>query len=100
MATGNTYQGRQQHGRPPSQGASTRGSYRPGYPLRLASPRKGVVVITSMLDDEEDRLARLRRVEARIAARRNKIKPWPEGLTADDLIAQAKEERYRDFLAL
>lgn len=46
-------------------------------PLRLASPRKGVVVITSMLDDEEDRLARLRRVEARIAARRNKIKPWP-----------------------
>ena len=64
-------------------------------PLRLASPRKGVVVITSMLDDEEDRLARLRRVEARIAARRNKIKPWPEGLTADDLIAQAKEERYR-----
>lgn len=69
-------------------------------PLRLASPRKGVVVITSMLDDEEDRLARLRRVEARIAARRNKIKPWPEGLTADDLIAQTKEERYRDFLAL
>ena len=68
-------------------------------PLRLASPRKGVVVITSMLD-EEDRLARLRRVEARIAARRNKIKPWPEGLTADDLIAQAKEERHRDFLAL
>ena len=68
-------------------------------PLRIASPRKGVVVITSVIDDE-DRLARLKRVEARIAARRDKVKPWPEGATAEDLIEQAKEERYRDFFAL
>ena len=68
-------------------------------PLHIASPRKGVVVITSVLDNEDDRLARLKRTEARIAARRNKIKPWPEGKTAEDLIAEAREERYRDFFA-
>lgn len=68
-------------------------------PLRIASPRKGVVVITSVLD-KEDRRAQLKRAEARIAARRSKIKPWPEGATAQDLINEAKEERYRDFLAL
>lgn len=72
----------------------------PDTPLRITSPRRGVVVITSILDDEDDQLARLKRTEARIAARHGKIKPWPSGATAGDLIAEAKEERYRDFLAL
>lgn len=69
-------------------------------PLRIASPRKGVVVITSLLQEDDDRRAQLKRAEARIAARRKKMKPWPGGITAEDLIAEAKEERYRDFLAL
>lgn len=69
-------------------------------PLRIASPRKGVVVITSLLQEDDDRRAQLKRAEARIAARRKKTKPWPDGTTAEDLIAEAKEERYRDFLAL
>lgn len=71
-----------------------------GVSLRLASPRKGVVVITSVLDAGDDRRERLKRAEARIVARRSKMRPWPKGVTAEDLIAEAKEERYRDFLAL
>lgn len=71
-----------------------------GTSLRIASPRKGVVVITSLLQEDADRRAQLKRAEAHIAARRKKTKPWPEGVTADSLIAEAKEERYRDFLAL
>ena len=69
-------------------------------PLRIASPRKGVVVITAQPNEREDRRARLKRAEARIAARRQKVKPWPEGVTADDMIRMGKEERLRDFLAL
>lgn len=70
-------------------------------PLRIASPRKGVVVITSVLDDDEnDRIARFEEAERRIAARAKDFRPWPEGLTADDLIEDAKEARHRDFLSL
>lgn len=69
-------------------------------PLKVTSPRKGVVVITSVFDENEDRLARLKKAEARIAARKDKIQPWPEGATADDLINAAREERYNDFLLL
>lgn len=72
----------------------------PDTPLRIASPRKGVVVVTSVLDTGDDRRAQLKRAETRIAARRGKMRPWPEGKTAEDLIAEAKEERYRDFFAL
>lgn len=69
-------------------------------PLRIASPRKGVVVITSVLTDDDDRLARLEAVERRNRERERHARPWPEGKTAEDLIAEAKEARYRDFLAL
>lgn len=69
-------------------------------PLRIASPRKGVVVITSALTKDDDRLARLAETEQRIIDRGHRARPWPEGATAEDLIAEAKEERYRDFLAL
>lgn len=62
-------------------------------PLRLESPRKGVVVITAMLSDDEDRLARLERSESRIKARRNNAKPWPKGATADDLLMAGKDAR-------
>lgn len=68
--------------------------------LRIASPRKGVVVITSTLIDDEDRLARLEAAEQRIATRASEMPPWPESATADDLIAAGKEARYRDLLAL
>lgn len=69
-------------------------------PLRIASPRKGVVVITSMLDEEDDRVSRLEEIERKLVERASRARPWPEGATADDLIAEAKEQRYRDFLAL
>ncbi|MEY8461498.1 AbrB/MazE/SpoVT family DNA-binding domain-containing protein [Eggerthellaceae bacterium 24-137] len=69
-------------------------------PLRIASPRKGVVVITSVLDDRGDRLARLEEFERQNKERELRARSWPEGGTAEDLIAEAKEARYRDFLAL
>lgn len=69
-------------------------------PLSIASPRKGVVVITAVVDEEEDRLSRLEKVEARRVARRGEIQPWPESATAEDLIAAAKEDRARDFVLL
>lgn len=69
-------------------------------PLNVTSPRKGVVVITSVFDENEDRLARLEKIEARRAARKGEIQPWPEGATADDLINAAREERFRDFTLL
>lgn len=69
-------------------------------PLTITSPRKGVVVITSVFDENKDRLARLDKAEARIAARKDKIQPWPERTTADDLINAAKEERFHDFTLL
>lgn len=33
-------------------------------PLRIASPRKGVVVITSLLQEDDDRRAQLKRAES------------------------------------
>ena len=60
--------------------------------LNLNSPRKGVVVITSLLDDGEDRLEKLKAVEERIT-NRTKSNPWPIGLTADDLIKSGKDTR-------
>ncbi len=69
-------------------------------PLRIASPRKGVVVITSARAEDDECLARLAETERRIAERGRRTRPWPQGATADGLIAEAKEERYRDFLAL
>lgn len=68
--------------------------------LNIASPRKGVVVITSVIDEAEDRLSQLEKVEARRAARKDKIQPWPEGRTADDLLNEAKEDRFHDFTLL
>ena len=67
--------------------------------VSVDSPRKGVVVITAIHDDTEDRLARLDNAEARIAAR-SKRHPWPEGATADDLLKASKDARADEFDAL
>ena len=64
--------------------------------LSLSSPRKGVVVITALQDSTEERLKTLER----IAENAKNMKPWPEGLTADDLIKQGKEARLHEFLSL
>lgn len=74
--------------------------FEPGEPLRLDSPRKGVVVITALQSDNEDRLLRLERAEARIKSRENRLKPWPESKTADDLIAEGKDAHNSEFLSL
>lgn len=71
----------------------TEACFEPDEPLRLDSPRKGVVVITALFMDDGDRLARLARAEARIKARCGVVKPWPEGATADDLLRAGKDER-------
>ena len=72
----------------------------PEVPLRLDSPRKGVVVITALQVDEEDRLRRLKIAESRIKARKGSIRPWPKGATADDLIAEGKAGRADELLSL
>lgn len=68
--------------------------------LSLSSPRKGVVVITALQDSTEERLKTLERAEKRIAENAKNMNPWPEGLTADDLIKQGKEARLHEFLSL
>ena len=62
-----------------------------GETLRLESPRKGVVVITAMLSNDKDRLARLEDAELRIKERQDRTKPWPNGLTADALLKAGKD---------
>ena len=61
-----------------------------GDPLKIESPRKGVVVITSAISTE-DRSSRLRAAQDRIAARAEKVLPWPSGTSAQDMLAQGKE---------
>lgn len=68
--------------------------------LSLSSPRKGVVVIAALQDNTEERLKALERAEKRIAENAKKIKPWPEGLTAVDLIKEGKDARARKITSL
>ena len=70
-----------------------------GEKLNIDSPRKGVVVITAIHDDVEDRLARLKTAESRIAER-SKLAPWPKAKTADDLIREARDARADEILSL
>lgn len=74
--------------------------FEPEKPLRLESPRKGVVVITSLVDDNEDRLSRLKHAEERIKQRQSSMKPWPKGKTADDLLLEGKGVRANEFSSL
>lgn len=71
----------------------------PDVPLRVDSPRKGVVVITAVYDDSVDRLTRLQEAEKRIASRKARSE-WPEGKTADDLLRAGKEREAREIIAL
>lgn len=74
--------------------------FEPEEPLRLDSPRKGVVVITALHSDNDDRVARLEAAEARIRARKASIAPWPEGVAAVDLVSQGKDHRSDELLPL
>ncbi len=71
----------------------------PDVPLRVDSPRKGVVVITAVYDDSSDRLTRLQEAERRIVSRKAHVE-WPEGKTADDLLRAGKERAAREITAL
>lgn len=71
----------------------------PDVPLRINSPREGVVVITAVYDDSTDRLTRLQEAEERIASRKV-CAEWPEGKTADDLLRAGKERMTREITAL
>lgn len=60
----------------------------------------GTVVIVREEDEQIARkLDKLKGADQRIAERAAFSKPWPEGLSAEDLIAQAKDERAREFIA-
>lgn len=66
-------------------------------PLRVESPRKGVVVITSVIGSE-DRAERLRAAQKRIAERASRVVPWPAGVTADEMLEQGKEAKADELL--
>lgn len=68
--------------------------------VRLESPRKGVVVITAIEPLDCSRLERFRAVEKRLKDDAASLPPWPEGLTADDLIRQGKKGRADELLPL
>lgn len=75
-------------------------AFGPDEAVRLESPRKGVVVITALLSDEGDRLARLEGAESRIRERQSSTRPWPEGMTADAMLAAGKDARSDEFSVL
>lgn len=69
-------------------------------PLHVASPRKGVVVITALLDDKRTRLERFEKALQHIEENSEKMKPWLEGKSAQDLIEEAKDAKTKEFLSL
>ena len=69
-------------------------------PLVLESPRKGVVVITAIVEEGADRLARLKAAESRIESRRASVVPWPAGASAEDLLEAGRGERADGLLPL
>ncbi len=58
--------------------------------LRIESPRKGVVVITSVCD-ERDRLSILEETQGRIENRMKHIKKWPKNMNAQDILQEGKD---------
>lgn len=60
-------------------------------PLRMSSPREGVIVITAVQDDR-DRLAVLEDAQSQIERRSKKTKAWPKNMDADDLLRKGKED--------
>lgn len=80
-------------------GLRQQAGFEAGEKLSIDSPRKGVVVITAIHDNAEDRLARLEKVEARIS-KRSRLAPWPKGKTADDFIREARDARADEIVSL
>ena len=70
-----------------------------GERLWVTSPRSGVVVITAVVD-EQDRAERLKAAQERIMARKNSVKPWPSGVSAEDLLGHGKEQAAHELLSL
>ncbi len=68
-----------------------------GETLRVESPRKGVVVITSVMG-LEGRAERLRDAQERISARADRVALWPDGMTADDMIVRGREAAADELL--
>jgi hypothetical protein len=58
-----------------------------------------VVIVREEDEQIARKLDKLKGADQRIAERAAFSKPWPEGLSAEDLIAQAKDERAREFIA-
>ena len=62
----------------------------------IESPRPGVIVMKFKdKTQSKTRLERILEAEAKIHELNRNAKPWIEGKTADDLIAEAKEDRAR-----
>lgn len=68
-------------------------------PLRIESPRKGVVVITSVCDDR-DRLSILEEAQGRIESRMKRVKKWPENMSAQDMLQKGKDRVADELLPL
>lgn len=69
-------------------------------PLRLESPRKGVIVITALCEEDEDRIARLEDAESRIKARKKKMRPWPDSASADDILKAGKDAHAHELASV
>lgn len=76
------------------------GYFSVGESIRVSRPRRGVVVLRSDKKDCSDRLARLDAVESRIRARSADVPKWPDGSSADDLIAKARKDRAHGSISL
>lgn len=68
--------------------------------LQVTTPRKGVVVITAVAENANERLARLKAAQERIDERAGSFKPWPQGKTADDVIEEGRKARVNKLLSL
>ena len=67
--------------------------------VRLSSPRKGVVIITSY-EDGKDRLERLKQAEGNISEREKRARPWIVSKSAEKLIEEARDEALSDLLSI
>lgn len=68
--------------------------------LNIASPRKGVVVITAYQDNTKDRLQMFREAEKFFEDNAKNMKPWPKGFTAEDAIREGKDAKVAEIDSL
>lgn len=69
-------------------------------PLRLESPRRGVIVITALCEEDEDRIERLDDAESRIKARKKRVRPWSDSASADDILKAGKDARAHELASV